>query len=105
MEAAADNPETVVVVGNDTDLQCMLVEMCETSNVYIQLDTGSQSQIYNVSDAHKIFTATQLKVLTAIHCLTGCDTCLAPFSKGKTTAWSLLMKMKVDELQELQGVL
>ena len=33
LEVAAENPEPVVVIGNDTDLQCILVEMCETSNV------------------------------------------------------------------------
>ena len=70
LEAAAQTTDPVVVVGNDTDLQCMLVERCENSNVYIQLDTGDPSEIYNVRDAQKNVTAAQRNVLTVVHCLT-----------------------------------
>ena len=37
LEAAAETSESVIVVGNDTDLQCMLVERCESDNLFVQL--------------------------------------------------------------------
>ena len=91
----------VIVVGNDTDLQCMLVERCIYANVYMQVDTGDPTQIYQILDAQNNLTVNQRPVLNIIHCLTGCDTTSIPFSKGKKTAWKLLKRMKNDEIQDL----
>ena len=52
--AASQNSHPVIVVGNDTDLQCMLVERCVYANVYMQVDTGDPPQIYQIQDAQKI---------------------------------------------------
>ena len=52
VEVAASTPEPVILVGNDTDLQCMVVERCTFSNLYVQLDTGHPTKIFKIQDAH-----------------------------------------------------
>ena len=48
LEVAASTPEPVILVGNDTDLQCMLVERCTFSNLYVQLHTGHPAKIFKI---------------------------------------------------------
>ena len=98
---ASLNSHPVIVVGNDADLQCMLVERCLYANVYMQVDTGDPTQIYQILDAQNNLTVNQRSVLNIIHCLTGCDTTSVPFSKGKKIAWRLLKRMKNEEIQDL----
>ena len=64
----------------------MPVERCIYANVYMQVDTGDPTQIYQILDAENHLTVNQRSVLNIIHCLTGCDTTSVPFSKGKETS-------------------
>ena len=71
------------------------------ANVYMQVDTGDPTQIYQILDAQNHLTVNQRSVLNIIHCLTGYDTTSVPFSKGRKTAWKLLRRVKNDEIQDL----
>ena len=83
LEVAASTPEPVILVGNDTDLQCMLVERCTFSNLYVQVDTGHPAKIFKIQDALANLTEDQGIVLNVVHCLSGCDTSSAVFSKKR----------------------
>ena len=72
LEVAASTPEPVILVGNDTDLQCMLVERCTFSNLYVQLDTGHPAKIFKIQDAQANLTEDQRSVLNVVHCLSSC---------------------------------
>lgn len=102
LEVAASTPEPVILVGNDTDLQCMLVERCTFSNLYVQLDTGHPAKIFKIQDAQANLTEDQRSVLNVVHCLSGCDTSSAVFGKKKASAWNVLKKMKSNEIEDLQ---
>ena len=80
LEVAASTPEPIILVGNDTDLQCMLVERCTFSNLYVQLELA---KIFKIQDAQANLTEDQRSVLNVVHCLSGCDTSSAVFGKKK----------------------
>ena len=67
LEVAASTPGSVILVGNDTDLQCMLVERCTFSNLYVQLDIGHPAKIFKIQDDQANLTEDQRSVL--ISCL------------------------------------
>ena len=88
LELASQSSDAMVVVGNDTDLQCMLIERAKTDNIYMQLDTGCPNMIYSIKDAQNNMTVDQCKLLHVIHCFSGCDTTSSLYSKGKVSAWN-----------------
>ena len=100
LEVAASSPEPVILVGNDTDLQCMLVERYTFSNLYVQLDTGHPAKIFKIQDAQANLTEVQRSVLNLVHCLSGCDTSSAVFGKKRLVHGMFLKKMKSNKIED-----
>lgn len=59
LDVAENTQHPVILAGNDTDLQCMLVKRCTRNNLFVQLDTGHPSKIFKIKDAQANLTEEQ----------------------------------------------
>ena len=66
LEIAASTLEPVILVGNDTDLQYMLVERCHYNNLFDQLDTCNPAKIFKVQDVQANVTENQRSAIYVV---------------------------------------
>jgi hypothetical protein len=55
--------------------------------VYVAFGTGKNLRYFHINDIASELGEAKSKAILAFHSFTGCDTTLAFYGKGKTTAW------------------
>ena len=85
----------VVVVGTDTNLLILLIQLCQEDNRLYLFKHGSGTQpnkVYNIRQVQHSLTAGSCSNLFFLHAMTGCDTTSALYRQGKKKAFKLLLR-------------
>lgn len=95
----------VVVVGTDTDLLILLIQLSQPNNCLYLFKPGSgthPNKVYNISHVQQSLPTDFCSNLFFLHAMTGCDTTSALYRQGKKKAFNLLQKN--PELQKCVDV-
>ena len=101
LQTAETTQNSVIVVGNDTDLMAILISQADPSYDNFLMVETNPPLFYKISDIQSKYDRQHCELCLFLHYFTSSDTTSAFYNKGKKIGYNCFLKLNGDNLDEL----